>query len=80
MAGGRAEWPPGKRVPPGAHPGATTTTNASARTTRTGRRRDLIARYWTIACEDRLCVNRGCGRSLESELGREAADPVDSTS
>ena len=36
------------------------------------RRRDFIERYWTVACEDRLCVNCGCGRSLESELGREA--------
>ena len=64
-----AEWPPGRGAPPDTHPGATTTTDdATALTTKAGRRRQLIARYWTIACESRLCVNCGCGRSLESEL------------
>lgn len=28
------------------------------------RRRDFIQMFWTIACEDRLCINCGCGRSL----------------
>ena len=74
----RTEWPPGRGVPPDAHPGATTTTDdAAALTTSAGRRRHVIARYWTIACLDRLCVNCGCGRSLEPDLGREAADPDD---
>ena len=38
-----------------------------------GSRRDLIARYWMIACLDRLCVNCGCGRSREL-IGKGASD------
>jgi hypothetical protein len=58
--------PPGRWAPPGTTPGDTTTNNTPTPSpNKASRRRDYIARYWTIACEDRVCVNCGCGRSLE---------------
>ena len=74
MRGGRADRPP-SGAPPDDCPGATTSTNASALTTSRGRRRQLIAKYWHVACLDRACVNCGCGRSRE--LREEAADDFD---
>ena len=63
---GRAQGPPNvERVTP--TPPNTTTT------TRSRRRRHLIARYWTIACLDRVCVNCGCGHSLVLEAEQDEA-------
>ncbi len=40
-------------------------------------RAGVIRQFWTVACLDWVCVNCGCGRSIELE--EEADDPDDSS-
>ena len=75
MGAERGPGPP-KKVPRLGTPLPTgDTTTSTPALIKASRRRDFIARHWTIACLDRVCVNCGCGRSLEFELREEAADP-----